>query len=190
MTTLPTQRASHSEGVVATAPPDFAQVYETYFDMVWANMRRLGVEASRVDDAVQDVFLAVHRRLGEFEGRASMKTWLFHFILRVASTHRRATRSANKVTQLPADRAKASANPERTVETQQAAEMLYRILDSLDDERRSIFVLVEFEELTTPEAAKMLGLNVNTAYSKLRDARRDFERALAREHSKEDWRAR
>src|SRR5262245_11836835 len=46
---------------------DFEGIYEAHFDFVWRNARRLGVPAANVDDAVQEVFLVVHRRLGEFE---------------------------------------------------------------------------------------------------------------------------
>lgn len=182
---------STSPRAASPRPPpltDFEEVYETYFDFVWSNMRRLGVAPAQVDDAVQDLFLAVHRRLPEFEGRASMKTWLFHFILRVAATHRRASRGVDNL-KVRVDVGPA-ATPDRQVETRQAAELLYRLLDELEDSRRAVFVLVELEELSLADAARALGMNVNTAYSKLRDARRDFEQAVTRESAREDWRGR
>jgi len=170
----------------APLPLDFAELFETYFDFVWANVRRLGVARDQVDDAVQDVFLAVHRRLPEFEGRASVKTWLFHFILRVASGYRRAARPVHR----PALPEPTSTTPELAVESRQATELMYQLLDELSDERRAVFVLVELEEQSIPEVARLLELNVNTAYSRLREARRDFEQAVTRARAREDWRTR
>jgi len=67
----------------------FAQIYEEYFAFVWRSLRALGVSRSALDDATQDVFVVVHRRLSDFEGRSSLKTWLFGIACRVAANHRR-----------------------------------------------------------------------------------------------------
>lgn len=178
----------------AGAPPvpaDFAALYEAHFDFVWANARRLGVPPASIDDAVQDVFLAVHRRLPEYRGEASLKTWLFHFVLRVAATHRRAA-AAQERKQAP-ERAAPSGEvlpPDEAVEGKRATQLLYRLLGELSEARRELFVLVEIEEVSIAEAAALLGLNVNTAHSRLREARSHFEQAVARERAREDWRTR
>ena len=69
--------------------PSFAGVYEAYFDFVWCSARRLGVPDPNLDDAVQEVFVIVHRRLAEFEGRSSIKTWLFGIVRNVSREARR-----------------------------------------------------------------------------------------------------
>ena len=70
-------------------PRDFDELYARYFDFVWRNVRRLGVPEAEVDDAAQEVFLVVHRRLGDFVPRASIKAWIFGILARVARDHRR-----------------------------------------------------------------------------------------------------
>lgn len=174
---------------MAPVPADFSALYDTYFDFVWTNARRLGVPSAQLDDAVQDVFLAVYRRLPEFRGEASFKTWLFHFVLRVSSTHRRSVK-ANERRKAPDVTAAQPSAPETLMAGKQAAELMYRLLDELEESRRELFVLVELEQLSVADAAKALGLNTNTAHSKLRDARRDFDEAVARERAREDWRMR
>src|SRR5262245_54373284 len=74
--------------VETTENPAFAEVYAQYFRAMWRALRRLGVEPSGLDDAVQDVFVVVHRRLAEFDGR-SLRAWLYAIAVRVASDHRR-----------------------------------------------------------------------------------------------------
>ena len=73
-----------SSGVVLRESVTYEQVYETNFDFVWRNARRLGLSDGVVDDVVQDVFLVVHRRLAEFQARSSIRTWLFGILLKVA----------------------------------------------------------------------------------------------------------
>src|SRR5262245_25709599 len=76
----------------AGALVSFEALYDEHFDFVWRTVRRLGVPEALVDDAVQEVFLVVHRRLGSFEGRSSLKTWICAIVTRVASDSRRSVR--------------------------------------------------------------------------------------------------
>src|SRR5882672_886762 len=170
---------------VPETPPTFEALYEEHFDFVWRSLRRLGIPAPSIDDAVQDVFLVVHRRLGEFEGRSSVKTWLFGIALRVASVHRRAAarRPTEPLTEEPADAAAPPA-AEALSEAREAARLVHQLLDCLDEDRRAVFVLSELEQMTAPEISMALGVNLNTVYSRLRLARRDFDAALARHRAR------
>lgn len=73
-------------------PVEFASVYAEGFAFVWRSMRRLGVAPEAVPDAVQDVFVVVHRRLESFDESSTLKTWLFGIVLRVARDYRRTAR--------------------------------------------------------------------------------------------------
>ena len=163
----------------------FDDVYREHFAFVWRSAKRLGVREAGLDDAVQEVFVIVHRRLGDFEGRSSLRTWIFGITLRVARDHRQ---SAARRTHEPLDpetlRATAP-NPGESMEKAEAVALLHALLDELDDERREIFVMAELEQITMPEIAAALGLNVNTAYARLRAARHAFEAALARYRARE-----
>ncbi len=174
-----TRRPGHEATMaqVATTPPaELVGLYRAYFQFVWRSTRRLGVPPASVDDVVQDVFLVVARRLAEFRGEASVKTWLFAITLRVVREHRRTTfRHLRRV------EAMAEAGPPSTsdpIARSDAQRLLLRLLDRLDDDRRSVYVLAELEGLTAQEIADGLRLNVNTVYSRLRSARALLERAL------------
>src|SRR5690606_11485748 len=67
-------------------------IYREHHAFVWSVLRRFGVDGRDLEDVVQDVFLVVHRRLGDFEGRASIKTWLYAIAVRVALNHTRRRR--------------------------------------------------------------------------------------------------
>ncbi len=161
--------------------PSFEALYEEYFNFVWRSLRRLGVGAASLDDAVQDVFVVVHRRLAEFEGRSSIKTWLFGITLRVAQEHRRRLRrKEGSLEPLDDGFVDAAPGPLEEAEKAEAVRVLDAILATLDDDKRAVFILAELEQMTAPEIAESLGINANTVYSRLRAARQAFETAMSR----------
>jgi RNA polymerase sigma-70 factor, ECF subfamily len=169
-----------------SSPPAFAEVYESCAKLVWRNLRRLGVPEAALEDAAQDVFLVVHRRLPEFEGRSSLRTWIFGIVLRVAAKHRRKARGlAVREAPIPNELSQALSAPaqdspyERALQ-RQATELLQRVLETFDDERRALLIMVDLEQTSVAEAAEALEINLNTAYSRLRAARRAFEAELSR----------
>lgn len=162
----------------------FDDVYDGYFDFVWRSLRRLGVPFSQLDDAAQDVFLVVHRRLGEFEGRSSVKTWLFGIVLRVARGVRRT--AGRRPTEPLSEHATIAGieTPVEATERAEAARLVHYLLENLEDDKRAVFVLAELEQMTAPEIADALAVNLNTVYSRLRSARREFASALERHRAR------
>src|SRR5882724_3822424 len=69
--------------------PDFREIFEANIKFVWRSLGRLGVRDSDVLDQAQKVFLTAYSKLGEFEGRSQISTWLFAICYRVASDYRR-----------------------------------------------------------------------------------------------------
>ncbi len=132
-----------------------------------------------MDDAVQDAFLVVHSRLHTFEGRSSLRTWIFGIARRVARNHRlsRAEWASADVLEAPPDE---SSSPLAALETVEGARLLERLLAGLVPERREAFILVKLEEMTILEASEALGVNANTIYSRVRTACRELEEALVR----------
>lgn len=164
----------------AGAPPRFEDVYESCFSFVWRGLRRLGVPESAAEDAAQDVFLAIHRRLPDFEGRSTLRTWVFGFVLRVARDHRRGAARKGGSDPLTDGIADMAPGPMDRLERTEELRLLDAALSALDDDRRAVFVMGEIEQMTAPEMAEVLGIPLNTVYSRLRLARRDLEREVER----------
>jgi RNA polymerase sigma-70 factor (ECF subfamily) len=163
----------------------FTALYEQHFDFVWRSVRMLGLSSDTADDVVQDVFIVAHRRLGDFEARASVRTWLFAIARRVVSSHRRGQRRrfrlAARVSSVDRETA---ATPHDTLVQSESQRALVHALDTLPEEQRIVFALTELEEMSATEIAAALGVNLNTIYSRLRIARRalaKYMRALERE---------
>jgi RNA polymerase sigma-70 factor (ECF subfamily) len=158
----------------APATPAFEEVYAAHVGFVWRIARTLGVPQASLEDCVQDVFVVVHRRLPDYEPRAAMTTWLFAITRRVALAHLRRGGRTEPLEHEPVSRADTFGAVSRA----QAASLVASILDTLDDDKRIVFALVELEQMSVPEVARLLELNLNTAYSRLRLARAAFETAL------------
>jgi RNA polymerase sigma-70 factor (ECF subfamily) len=172
------------------AVPSFARVYDEYFAFVWRSARRLGVPEASLDDVVQDVFVTVYRRLPDFEGRSQLKTWIFGILRHTISDLRRGQRRkpTSALDQEPADLREAS--PQDAAARAEGVKLLHEALASLPDDQREVFVLAELEQLSSPEIAAALDVNLNTVYSRLRSARQEFEAALKRLRSRDEWRMR
>ncbi|MDC0672577.1 RNA polymerase sigma factor [Nannocystis radixulma] len=161
--------------------PSFPDLYQDHFEYAWACLRRLGVPPEAQEDALQDLFLVIHRRLPEFAGRSSLKTWIFGVARRVAARHRRTeARRLRRHARLAAvTAAEPLAVDEDEVVRREARRRLAEFLDGLDDDRRAVFVLHLYEEMSAPEIAQTLGVNINTVYSRIRLVREQFDRTFA-----------
>jgi RNA polymerase sigma-70 factor, ECF subfamily len=173
--------AAGDQRLVPPVALNVGSIYDSYFDFVWRALRRLGVPAQQLEDAVQDVFVVVQRRLNDFEQRSSLKTWLFGIALRVAQEQRRHRRKHDVDVAL-ADEGLVGSSPDPREALLQAetAGVVQSLLDRLAEDRRAVLVMIELEQFTAPEAAAVLGISVNAVHSRLRLARRDAEEALKR----------
>ena len=178
---LPCEEEHEDEGELPSGPavvPSFDEIYERHLDFVWRALRGLGIPAPLLDDAVQDVFVVVHRRLWTFEGRSKMTTWLFGIALRVARNYRRERRFNQDLSPVEGV-SDERPSPFEEAARSEAVQLLERVLDALDDKKRIVFVLMEIEQMTAEEVAALLEINVNTVYSRRRSARVEFDRLVA-----------
>jgi RNA polymerase sigma-70 factor (ECF subfamily) len=175
------EAAASAEAAVAsvTAPLDFDTVYNGHFELAWRSLRLLGVRPEALDDAVQDVFSAVARQLGGFEGRSSLRTWIFGIVQNVASNHRRRrVRKLEPLEPLSDDVVSGEPTPHAHAEGKEAAELVVLFCSELDEARRSVFVLGLLEGVPAAEIAALLGVRINTVYSRMHALRKELEARL------------
>lgn len=165
----------------------FEQLYRAHFAFVWRTLWRLGVWQASVADAAQDVFLVIHRRHADLLGNDVAQSWVYGIVVRVARDYRRGQLRKGLPSGLDPDQVcdPKATNAAQQLEQHEAVLLLNRLLDTLDDDQREVLVLVELEQMTAPEIAELLGVNLNTVYTRLRAARQGFARALARHRATE-----
>jgi RNA polymerase sigma-70 factor (ECF subfamily) len=134
---------------VSSAPaPNLRELFDAHGRYIWRSLRYLGVRDADLEDVCQEVFFTAHRKLPEFEGRSTLRSWLYGICLRLASDYRFEARAT-----------------------------LSRLLELLDQEKREVVVLYELEGFTMKEVASIVGCPLQTAYSRLYAGRETLARA-------------
>lgn len=164
-------------------PGSFAALYRAEVGFVFRVTRQLGVPDGEADDVVHEVFLIVHRRLDDFDrDRSTMRSWLYGITRRVVMHHNRARSRRGRWTALGLEPAPLP-EPGDLVDRARVADLIDAFLLQLDPDKRTVFALMELEGMTAQEIAAAEGTSPNTVYSRLRAARKLFQRWLKR------WRA-
>ncbi len=164
----------------------FREVYLAHFDYVWSTLRRLGVREQDAQDWAQKVFLSAYMKLGSFEERASLRSWLFRSCINAAGDYRRAAPIRRELATEPAAIEAFSRSAEQGQEEEEEEEARKRlsaaeaVLDKLPEHQRLVFILFELEEMSGAEIAELLEISVGTVRSRLRLAREHFLREVKR----------
>jgi RNA polymerase sigma-70 factor (ECF subfamily) len=158
------------KGALSFIEPSPRSVAELGARFVPQTLRYLGVPEGALLDVAQDVLVIALRRLDDFEGRSTLKTWLYGICVRVAHDFRRRDRSNREllVEQMP--ELTSPAEQESAVEQGEWRRTLGALLDQLDESQRAAFVLFEIQRLSMKEVADALGCPLQTAYFRHKSA--------------------
>jgi RNA polymerase sigma-70 factor (ECF subfamily) len=159
-------------------PPRFEALYRAEIGYVLNSLRRLGVHERNLEDVAHDVFVAVHRHFGDYDASRAVRPWLFGFAYRMAADYRRLARHRLEAPELEHERASRDGTPDELVDVERNRRLVLAALEQLEVERRAVLVMHDLDGHTMPEIAREIGIPLNTAYSRLRLARRDFEAAV------------
>ena len=166
-------------------PLDLDGLYRVHAPDVMHWIARLAGPHADLEDMVHEVFMVVQRRLHEFRGEAKLTTWLYRITERIVFDRRRKDR---KLRWLGLHRAEEAGralsstmpSPVESIERQQSVELVYRILDAMDEKYRSLLILFEMESMSGEDIAKLTGTKLATIWVRLRRARAQFLRELER----------
>jgi RNA polymerase sigma-70 factor, ECF subfamily len=158
----------------------FRKAFADHYAGIWRFLRRMGVSSQQVDDSAQHVFLVTLEALSRIV-HGSERAFLYATAVRVAHGVRR-----RREREVPTATAEYDSSPlpppDELIDQRRAREVLNTVLERVDLDARTVFVLFEFEEFTVPEIAEILTIPVGTASSRLRRARERFQ-ALVRVHT-------
>ncbi|MCH9688792.1 MAG: sigma-70 family RNA polymerase sigma factor [Deltaproteobacteria bacterium] len=151
----------------------FETIYRKHYGLVRWVLRARGVGDAAIDDAVHDVFLAVHRRLPERDPDQPLRTWIAGLARNVGFSHRRsAARERNRIAQL-AD-PPSEPLPDELLARRRAWVRLTQFLDGLGPEQREVFLMVDVAGMRVSDLAATMGVPANTLHSRLKVARTHF----------------
>lgn len=156
----------------------FREIFDDNHTFVFRSLLHLGVTDASADDAVQEVFVVVHRRLASYDPALPLRAWLWGIARNVAANHRRSvTRDRRLRDTLRSARSEA---PDASLDRERELRFVRETLVAMEEPLRDVLALSDIEGMTAPEIAAAVGANVNTIYSRLRAARQRFADAVRR----------
>jgi RNA polymerase sigma-70 factor (ECF subfamily) len=156
------------------------RVFEAEFAWVWRTLQRFGVRSSDLEDLTHDVFVVFHARRAEYDASRPIRPWLMGIAFRVASDYRRRAFRRKELLHETEEPADSKPGPEHATERARSRQLLLAAFESVEPDRLGILLLHDVDEVPVPQIAEALGIPLNTAYSRLRLARRELQEAVAR----------
>jgi RNA polymerase sigma-70 factor (ECF subfamily) len=177
------------EGCRRGDPHAFARLVALHEGMVLGLATRLLGDAEEARDLAQEVFLQVYRTLARFEGRSSLRTWIYRIVVNQCRNRQRWWRRRRRAAERPleeisaADEARLAAvsagdSPFDRLARAERARRLEAALGALSFEHRAVLLLREVEGLSCEEIATTLRLPVGTVKSRLSRGREGLRRGL------------
>ena len=161
----------------------FEEIYQRYEAMVFNLALRLSGDPGEAQDLTQEAFLRVYRHLGRFQGRSSLKTWIYRVAVNSCRSRlgRRRWRSIPISEENP-DEGLVLVDSRRSPEQRaMAAASGRRVLEGLarlPARFREAVVLRDLEGLSYQEIAEVLKVRVGTVRSRIARGRRKLRDVL------------
>ncbi|MGC3957166.1 MAG: sigma-70 family RNA polymerase sigma factor [Verrucomicrobiota bacterium] len=157
---------------------EFAALYEEHSKAVYYLALRFLADPQKAEDVTHDVFLKVYRKLGEFRGESSLRTWLYRITINHCQNLKQSWASRNLVTTgddtVWNSTAAPAESPLRVLETKELGERIQNALEALTEEYRLLLLLVADEELSYDEVAALTDQTPDAVRGKLHRARKAF----------------
>jgi RNA polymerase sigma-70 factor (ECF subfamily) len=177
------ERAASGPQPISLTPAEHARlkaIMTAHFNFIWRSLQRLGVPPGDVDDCAQQVFLVASRRLPTIT-EGSEQSFLFGTALNVAAEARRtAARRRDSVVDGPIEAFDPGPQPDEIADRTRVRALLDKVLEAMPMDLRVTFVLFELEEMPLQQIASLLSIPTGTVASRLRRARVEFQRLVAR----------
>jgi RNA polymerase sigma-70 factor (ECF subfamily) len=180
-----TTSAPTSAEAIRPAPQEtlgFDEIYATWYDDVSRWIRAMGGPDAEREDLVQDVFVIVHRRLCDFDGR-NLPGWLYQIARRRVRDFRRLLWVKHLMLRrspLPEGLSLVSPGPAEDLETKEKRQLLERLLERLNESERAALVLFEVEGYSGQQIAEVQGVPLNTVWARIHKARKKLQARLER----------
>ena len=160
------------------ASPEFDSLYAENSRAIYYLALRFLSDPQKAEDATHDVFLKAFRKLDQFRGEASLRTWLYRIAINHCQNlcqgwHDRHVFSDADDAVWEGAVAKTD-SPLRVLETKELGQRIQKTLDGLSDEYRLLLLLVADEELSYEQIGALVGQSSDAVRGKLHRARKAF----------------
>lgn len=170
--------AGSDSPALASAPAPFAELYQEHSRAIYYLCLRFLSDPEKAEDATHDVFLKAFRKMDQFRGESSWRTWIY----RIAINHCRNLQQTwherhmlSNVDEAVFENAAARTDsPLRALETKELGQRIQKALDGLPAEYRLLLLLVADEQLSYEQVGALTEQSPDAVRGKLHRARKTF----------------
>jgi RNA polymerase sigma-70 factor (ECF subfamily) len=172
------ERESADEAQGGLAPSEFADLYTEHNRAIYYLALRFLGDPEKAEDATHDVFLKAFRKMDQFRGEASWRTWLYRIAINHCRNLQQSWQSrhvfSNADEALWENTPAKSDSPLRVLETKELGQRIQKTLDALPDEYRLLLLLVADEEMSYEQVGELTEQSPDAVRGKLHRARKTF----------------
>ena len=134
------------------------------------------------EDITQETFARAYRKLSLFGGQSQFYTWLARISMNLLSSNRRRKRLENQTAreglEMAVEAAAQQVEAEDVVVSRETQVSVRQAIEQLDEERRIVILMRDFDGMDYAEIAAALDIPVGTVRSRQHRARLDLKRLL------------
>jgi RNA polymerase sigma-70 factor, ECF subfamily len=164
----------------------FGKLVDAYQNRVFGFVRRMVSNAEEASDITQDVFIRAFQSFGRFDGRCSVRTWLFRIAYNLCVDRaRKIDRTPSEVSLQGAseidetfDVPDARWQPDQIAIDGELAAAIDEAISTMSEKLRSVLLLHDKEDMPYEEIAQMVGVPIGTVKSRLFLARAHLQQHL------------
>lgn len=153
----------------------FGRVIDAYQNRVHGFVKRMLRNEDDAADVTQEVFIKAFQALESFDGRSSLRSWLFRIAYNLCvDRSRRAKRTVSSFSyegsedgDEPMEFADVRWNPEKQVLNEELYEVVNRSIDSMSEKLRTVLLLHDKEDMGYDEISQAIDIPVGTVKSRL-----------------------
>lgn len=170
------------------APIDIQAIYSDHAPFIGRLIRRLTGDGPHTDDLLQETFIVLSRKPDALADRSAARPFLYGIARRLCMRHNRASRRLaffrDRLSAEP-QRAGGTEPPDEGIERRERAAAVRAVMESLPLKQREVFVLFELEGLDGQAIAELVGIPVNTVWTRLHQARTNFQTRMRKRMNRE-----
>lgn len=153
----------------------FEQIYKTFSSSVYTIAFNITRNCQDAEEATQDVFIKVHRKLGDFQFGSSFGTWVYRITMNTAiniyHSHKNHRQKVSSIDEIGEAAIPVSNTTKDELDRKNMESNIQEMLSHLSPEHSSCIVLRELEGLDYKEMSEILRIPLNTVRSRLKRAR-------------------
>jgi len=160
------------------AGSEFGEIYQEHSRAIYYLALRFLGDPQKAEDATHDVFLKAFRKMGQFRGESSWRTWLYRITINhcrnLQQTWHERHMFSNADDAVWENATARTDSPLRVLETKELGQRIQKALDCLSAEYRLLLLLVADERMSHEEVGALTEQTPDAVRGKLHRARKAF----------------